>query len=329
MSSSFLEAASARQRDLETAAHKEAADVEAAASAAARLSDPAAAAEALAVLSELPARVVQPHLAAAIPCLSDEEYAFMAASLLGSAQPAHLAPHVGALLEGFERVADVARWRVVEALGTLEPAALASHAACVARLLAASDADARRRAVELMASMPADVTERHAQAVLTMLQDEDEDCRLSAVELLGKRLPTAALARDPFLPALLRTAASDDEGCVRVGAVGVIGTLDQTVVAAHAPALMARLEDGEWRVRRCASEVRRARLRPPRPRSPCALGDARTHAAACPCVYYTPCALPTLVRDATSAPCVRMAGAVNGRATRARTARRRRVAAPP
>ena len=63
-----------------------------------------------------------------------------------------------------------------------------------------------------------------------MLDDEDEDARLSAVELLG-RLSTPQIAAPRVLTPLLRVMADDEEGCVRMGAVGVIAQLPSELQA--------------------------------------------------------------------------------------------------
>ena len=213
-----------------------------------------------AIMEELcdatPPTLIHPHLADILPCLCDEDIdvCFAATTLLlACCNSDCLAPHASQLLGHFERAPDSARWRVAEVLALIDESVLAARTSDVLALCSSASDDVRRRAVELMAKLPVATIQEHVGALLPRLEDEDEDCRLSALELFQRQLPPETV--EAHLAAILQRLEDDEEGMIRMTAVGTIARLPVATLVTLTPRLIARLEDGFWRVRRHAMEV--------------------------------------------------------------------------
>ena len=230
-------------------------------------------------LGKLKPAVLATHAPAIVAKLEDSERSVrrVAVETLGKLEPAVLATHAPAIVAKLEDSERIVRRVAVETLGKLEPAVLATHAPAIVAKLEDSEWIVRPVAVETLGKLEPAVLATHAPAIVAKLEDSDVSVRRVAVETLEKLEPAVLATHAPAIVAaeaprerargggalgrgaavLARRARTCSSAPARVrGGEETLGA-QPAVLATHAPAIVAKLEDSVERVSLWAVETLR------------------------------------------------------------------------
>ena len=169
-----------------------------------------------------------------------------AVETLGKLEPAALAQHGAALATRLEDSHQWVRQKAVETLGKLEAAALAQHQQAIAKV-AKEDSIVYVQMEARVVMHKLEPAAGHGAALVARLVDSDWHVRLAAAAQLGN-LEAAALAQHQ--QSIAKAAEEDSEARVQIAARVVMHKLEPA--AGHMDAIVAKLEDSAWLVRRAA-----------------------------------------------------------------------------
>ena len=165
---------------------------------------------------------------------SDRELRKESLATLGKLEPRTLAQYAGALVPRLTDAESVVRREALDTLGKLKPRRLALYAHAVVARLEDSDEQVRGTALQTLGKLAPATLALHAHAVVERVEDSDWRVRKMAFETLGKLDPAALLS-------------DSNNWKVRLWALITLGKLEPAKLAQHADAVVAMLEDSDWR----------------------------------------------------------------------------------